>query len=242
MRRLAFVGVVFGLFSAVALSDPSHQIVQALEQLLRRDVTNPKDANGVHIRIVPASSDETAKGKLRLVEIVSKPAKIKGVFLREFRGLAVEPVVNVQALLKEGKLKTVSVKESVVEGVMDAESLEQMFAQGKSTSPMNIQVQITDDGRAVLRGKLNLLRIPNPFEAICRVEPGKDGLYVRIDELKVNGVPAPGFLRSKLEEKVNPIVERDDLPFHPEIKTVRIHHQIIYINHAQPKDRKGAGQ
>lgn len=241
MRWLAFVGV--GLLGAIALSDPSpQQVVQALEQLLRRDIINPKEANGVHIRIVPASPDETAKGKLQLVEIASKPAKIKGIFLREFRGRAVEPVLNLPSLFQKGKLRTLSVKESSIEGVMDAEALEQIFATAKSTRSMNIKVQITYDGQIVLQGKLTLLSVNNPFEAVCRVEPGKDGLYLRIEELKVNGLPAPGFLLSKLEEKVNPVVERNDLPFSPPIHTVRIHRQIIYINQAPPKDRKSEGQ
>jgi hypothetical protein len=188
---------------------------------------------------VPASPEETAKGKFQSVEISTKPAKIKGVFLREFYGRAIEPVVDVNALLREGELKTVAVKESVMEGVMDAEALEQIFAEGTSTRPMKIKVRITDDGRIQLRGILTLLRINNPFEAICRAEPGKDGLYVRIDELRVNGVPAPAFLRHRLEERVNPVVKRDALPFHPEIRSVRIHQQLIYVNRLPPT--KGMG-
>jgi len=157
----------------VAWADPSPQVViHSLERVLRQTIVNPKDANGVTLRIVPASPEETAKGKFQSVEISTKPAKIKGVFLREFYGRAIEPVVDVNALLREGELKTVAVKESVMEGVMDAEALEQIFAEGKSTRPMKIKVRITDDGRIQLRGILTLLRINNPFEASLKGEGG----------------------------------------------------------------------
>jgi hypothetical protein len=239
--RFCLMLTVSSLFCLwVAWADPSPQVViQTLERVLRQTIVNPKDANGVTLRLVPASPEETAKGKFQSVEISTKPAKIKGVFLREFYGRAIEPVVDVNALLREGELKTVAVKESVMEGVMDAEALEQIFAEGKSTRPMKIKVRITDDGRIQLRGILTLLRINNPFEAICRAEPGKDGLYVRIDELRVNGVPAPAFLRHRLEERVNPVVKRDALPFQPEIRSVRIHQQLIYVNRLPPT--KGTG-
>ena len=122
---------------------------------------------------------------------------------------------------------------------MDAEALEQIFAQGKSTRSMRIKVRVTDDERVRLQGILTLLGINNPFEAVCRVEPGKDGLYVRIDELRLNGIPAPAVLRSRLEERVNPVVKREDLPFHPEIRSVRIYQQLIYVNRVPSAQQQG---
>ncbi len=224
----------------IAWAQPSPQTVtQALERVLRQTITNPKSPDEVTIHIVPASPDETVKGKFQLVQINAKPAKVKGVFLKEFYARVVEPVVDVNALLREGKLKTVSAKEAVMEGVMDAEALEQIFAQGKSTRPMKIKVRVTDDGRVHLQGILTLLRINNPFEAVCRVEPGKDGLYMRIDELRINGVPAPAFLLRKLEERVNPVVKREELPFQPEIRTVHVSQQLIYVNRLPPNARQG---
>lgn len=235
--------IAFGIWviSAIALSNTDQQVIQTLEGYLRQQVTNPKDAKGVIVHVVPISPKETARGKLQLIEIASKPAKIKSVFLREFRGRVVEPVIDVNALLKEGKLRTLSVKESVVEGTMDAQAIEQIFAEGKSTRPMNIKARITDDGRVMLTGKLTLLKIDNPFEAICRMEPRKDGLYVRIDELWINRVPAPLFLRLRLEGKINPVVERSDLPFDPEIRFVRIQSGLIHVDSKPPKEQRGQG-
>lgn len=239
MRRFV-LSVVSGMLLAVAgAQGQPQQIVQALERVLRQTVTNPRNPDAVTVRIVSASPQETLQGKLQLVEISAKPAKVKGVFLREFYGRAVEPVVDVRALLKEGKLKTLAVKEAVMEGVMDAEALEQIFAQGKSTRSMRIKVRVTDDERVRLQGILTLLGINNPFEAVCRVEPGKDGLYVRIDELRLNGIPAPAVLRSRLEERVNPVVKREDLPFHPEIRSVRIYQQLIYVNRVPSAQQQG---
>lgn len=242
MKAQARLALLISLFTGfwMAWAQPSPQAVtQALERVLRQTITNPKTPEEVTIRIVPASPDETVKGKFQLVQINAKLAKVKGVLLREFYARVVEPVVDVNALLREGKLKTVSAKEAVMEGIMDAEALEQIFAQGKSTRPMKIKVLVTDDGRVRLQGFLTLLHINNPFEAVCRVEPGKDGLYVRIDELRVNGVPAPAFLRRQLEERVNPVVKREELPFQPEIRTVRVYQQLIYVNRLPPNTRQG---
>ncbi len=223
-------------FALPAVANPSLQVIRTLEQVLRRDITNPQDSSGLYLRIVPASPEETAKGKVQLVEIASKPARIRGIYLRELRARAVEPVLEVSALLGRGKVRTISVKESIIEGVMDAESLERMLAELKATKNMRIKVQVTDEGKVVLRGILTLLRINNPFEAVCRAEPGEGGLYLRIEELRVNGVAAPAFLVSRLENHINPVVERRDLPFNPEIKSVRVHKGLIYINMNPPKD------
>ncbi len=230
--KLVLVGTLIS--AVVAIASSSQKVVQTLEQVLRRDITNPKDSNGLHLRIVPASPEETAKGKLQLVEVESKPARIKNIFLRELRARAVEPVIDVVALSERGKLRTISVKESTLEGVMDADNFEKMLAELKATKDMRIKVQVTDDGKVVLRGILTLLRINNPFEAVCRPE-AKDGcLYLRIEELRVNGVAAPAFLVSRLEKHINPVVEPKDLPFNPPIKSVRIHKGLIYLNMSPP--------
>ncbi len=230
--KLVLVGTLIS--AVVAIASSSQKVVQTLEQVLRRDITNPKDSNGLHLRIVPASPEETAKGKLQLVEVESKPARIKNIFLRELRARAVEPVIDVVSLYERGKLRTISVKESTLEGVMDADNFEKMLAELKATKDMRIKVQVTDDGKVVLRGILTLLRINNPFEAVCRPE-AKDGcLYLRIEELRVNGVAAPAFLVSRLEKHINPVVEPKDLPFNPPIKSVRIHKGLIYLNMSPP--------
>lgn len=227
--KFAIAGVLLTLASALFANSPQ-KVVQTLEQVLRRDITNPKDGNGLYLRIVPASPEETAKGKLQLVEIESKPARIKNIFLRELRARAVEPVIDIAALSERGKLRTISVKESNLEGVMDAENFERMLAELKATKDMRIKVQITDDGKVVLRGVLTLLRINNPFEAVCRPEARDGYLYLKIEELRVNGVGAPAFLVSRLEKHINPVVEPKDLPFNSPIKSVRIHKGLIYVN------------
>ncbi len=230
--KLVLVGTLIS--AVVAIASSSQKVVQTLEQVLRRDITNPKNSSGLYLRIVPASPEETAKGKLQLVEVESKPARIKNIFLRELRARAVEPVIDVVALYERGKLRTISVKESTLEGVMDADNFEKMLAELKATKDMRIKVQVTDDGKVVLRGILTLLRINNPFEAVCRPE-AKDGcLYLRIEELRVNGVAAPAFLVSRLEKHINPVVEPKDLPFNPPIKSVRIHKGLIYLNMSPP--------
>jgi hypothetical protein len=240
LRRFTALLAALATLSLTVAFGASQRVVQALEQVLRRDITNPKDANGLLLRIVPASPEETEKGKFQLVEIASKPARIRNIFLRELRARAVEPVIDVSALLERGKLRTVSVKDSTLEGVMDAENFERMLAELKATKDMRIKVQITSDGKVVLRGILTLLRINNPFEAVCRAEARDGCLYLRIEELRVNNVAAPAFLVSRLEKHINPVVEPKDLPFNPKIKMVHVREGLIYVNMTPPKsDSKG---
>ncbi len=235
LQLLLFSLLGFALAAIANPSERAQQVARALEQVLRRDIANPKDPNGLHLRIVPASPEETANGKFQLVEIAAKPARVRSIYLREVRARAVEPVLEVPALLERGKLRTVSVKESTLQGVMDAESLERMLAELKATKNMRIKVHVTNEGKVVLQGTLTLLRINNPFEAVCRAEPGEGGLYLRIEELRVNNVAAPAFLVTRLENHINPVVERKDLPFNPEIKSVHIQDGLIYINMKPPK-------
>jgi hypothetical protein len=235
LRRFVALLATLAALSLTVAFGSSQRVVQALEQVLRRDITNPKDANGLHLRIVPASPEETEKGKFQLVEIASKPARIRNIFLREVRARAVEPVIDVTALLERGKLRTISVKDSTLEGVMDAENLERMLAELKATKNMRIKVKVTDDGKVVLQGILTLLRINNPFEAVCRAEAREDCLYLGIEELRVNNVAAPSFLVSRLEKHINPVVEPKDLPFNPKIKSVHVRQGLIYLNMTPPK-------
>ena len=227
--------LVSTLMSAALLvaSSPS-KVAQTLEQVLRKEITNPKDSNGVVLRIVPASPEETERGKFQLVEVESKPARVRNIFLRELKARAVEPVIDIRALTEKGKLRTVSVKESSLQGIMDADNFEKMLAELKATKDMRIKVQITDDGKIILKGILTLLRINNPFEAVCRPEVREGCLYLRIEELRVNNVTAPTFLVSRLEKHINPVVEPKDLPFNPPIKSVRIHKGLIYLNMSPP--------
>ncbi|MCS7192388.1 MAG: DUF2993 domain-containing protein [Armatimonadetes bacterium] len=229
---LKFKLVLLGLLilASVLVAFSPHKIVQTLEEVLRREIMNPKDSNGLYLRIVPASPEETAKGKLQLVEFESKPVRVKNIFLRELRAKAVEPTIDVAALTERGKLRTISVRESNLQGVMDAENLEKMLAELNATKKMKIKVQVTEDDKIVLRGILTLLRINNPFEAICRPETKNDSLHLQIEELRVNGIGAPAFLRSRLEREINPVVEPKDLPFNPPIKSVQIHRGLIYLN------------
>jgi len=85
LRRFVALLAALAALSLTVAFGSSQRVVQALEQVLRRDITNPKDANGLHLRIVPASPEETEKGKFQLVEIASKPARIRNIFLRELR-------------------------------------------------------------------------------------------------------------------------------------------------------------
>lgn len=233
--RFGVLTILLVALAALSYSSSNQQVVRALEQVLRRDITNPRDPNGLYLRIVPASPTETEKGKFQLVEISSKPARVKNIFMRELRARAVEPVIDVKSLFEKGKLKTVSVKESTLEGVMDAENLERMLSELKATKNMRIKVRVTEEGKMVLEGVLTLLKVNNPFEAVCQAEVRDGCLYLRIDELKVNGIGAPGFLVSRLEKQINPVVEPKDLPFNPRIRTVRIHRGLIYLNMTPPK-------
>jgi len=239
-RKFIVLLAAMAVLSLTILASSSQRVVQALEQVLRREITNPKDANGLHLRIIPASPEETEKGKFQLVEVASKPARIRNIFLREVKARAVEPVIDVSALFERGKLRTVSVKDSNLEGVMDAENLERMLAELKATKDMRIKVQITDEGKVLLSGVLTLLRINNPFEAICRAGARDGSLYLSIEELRVNNVAAPAFLVSRLEKLINPVVEPRDLPFNPKIKSVHVRQGLIYVNMTPPKsDGKG---
>ncbi len=232
------VTVLVLVSAAFSASQTSSRVALALDSYLRTLIVNPKGKNGVRIEIVGRSEGEMDQGRLQLITISSSPAQIKGVYLKEFRGRVVDAVIDVPALLQQRKLITVRVKESVVDGVLDGEALEKMFALGKSTRPMKIQVQVLNDV-VRLTGVLTLIGINNPFEALCRVISRPEGLYVMIEELKVNGIPAPGFLRSRLEKKINPVVDRNDLPFSPEIRSVRFKNGLILVS-SNPEDPSAA--
>ncbi|MCS7224769.1 MAG: hypothetical protein NZ959_09480 [Armatimonadetes bacterium] len=227
--RQTIVGILVLTAVWMGTGENVSKVATALEQHLRALIVNPSSKNGVQLEILTRSPADADQGRFQLISISSAPAQIKGVFLREFRGRVVDAVIDVPALLQRGKLRTLRAQESVVDGILDGEALEKMFALGKSTKPMKIKVEVLD-GVVKLTGVLTLIGINNPFEALCRVVPSPEGLNVIIDELRVNGIPAPAIIRSRLEKKINPVVNRDEIPFSPEFRSIRFKDGLIYVS------------
>lgn len=239
LQSLAVFALSIHLFATLAspanranASYTAEQFLRALEQYLRKRISNPKNPKDLHLRIVPTSNPRDAMhGKVALVEISSKPARVKSVTLLEFRVRVIEPVIDVRALIEEDSLRVISVKDSFCEGIMTPKSFEQMFAEGKHTKNMHIKVKFRPDKQVELTGHWTLFGINNPFRAVGRVFPARDGsVHVRFTELYFNRVPVPDWLKRHLEKKLNPVLKREDMIFNPFIRTVELRGNQMFIS------------
>ncbi|MCS7253188.1 MAG: hypothetical protein RMK18_10770 [Armatimonadota bacterium] len=217
------------------------KVVAALEQHLRKRISNPVDPKALHIKIVQSpSQEETAKGKFQLVEIRSSPVRIKTVNLLKFEALVIEPVVDAKMLVEDDKLVVLSVKESHCDAIFTPQSFEQIFAEGKYTKNMNIKVKFRDDNQVELTGRWTLFGINNPFRAVGKFLPAQDGsVHVRFSELYFNAVPVPEWLQRRLEGRLNPLLKPDDMIFDPIIRSVVIEGDRMLVSTKPLKPAQG---
>lgn len=224
---VGFLGAAVGVEAAVSPT----QVVEALEKSLRKFIVNPSASGAVTIKILPQSTAATTKGRFKEVEIRSEPAKIKGkIPLEEINLTARDVVVEVDRLLKEGDIATTSVGDTTLRAVFSEEGLTSMLSRGKSTRDMNMKVKFLDS-KVHVTGNWKLWVFKGPFETTGALwAQNKRYLNIKLETLKINRREAIPAMKTKFEETVNPLVDFEDLPFKPKVKSLRFQDNLCIVS------------
>ena len=239
MFRLVFSAIISSLTTgSVVRAEEGSGLVRALDDHLREQIVIPGESSELHITIQPhLDSELTKQGHLKLVEVRSKPAKVKSVYIDDLYIRVRDVRISPTHMLNLNKLLVTSSKESHIEGVLSPTGIEQIFAAGRHTKDMKIKVSFTRSRKVMMSGIWTLLGTRNPFQATSTAKPSSEGfINLHMETMTLNGVKVPRILLNKLENLVNGKLDKVDLPFNPQIRQVKITDGRMNISSKRPAD------
>lgn len=87
------------------------------------------------------------------------------------------------------------------------------------------------DGEFCLSGRSKWWIIRSSFRLAGHFEVSEENLVLFVPhKLKLSGMSAPGFLRKKLMEKINPVLDMGKFPFEIKLKTISIGENMMIIS------------
>ncbi|MBI3922597.1 MAG: DUF2993 domain-containing protein [Armatimonadetes bacterium] len=207
------------------------RVLHALEQHVRARISNPENPKAAEIKIVPYDSEaSTAKGRFKTIIVRSSPAKIKHVPIEEINLRADDVTIDVDQLLKKDDLDTKKSGKTTVEGTVSADNLNALFAGGKATHDMNLKARF-EDGKVKISGYWKLFMFKGPIQTVGRlILTKKNTLDFEMDSLKINNREAPKSVKDQFMERLNPVVQFDDIPFRPKITTLTFKGDKVFVS------------
>lgn len=200
-----------------AIDAADKKVASKLESVLRERVTSP---NG-NLRIIVKPTARSSEGYFDLVQVEGAPAKIKKLPISSFYLDARNVRVDVPHLFQEGKVRTLAAT-TKVKAVISEDDLTNMLAQGKRTKEMGLKVKYVGKTLSVT-GQLNYALLSGPVAGSGRLRlvPGHK-VHLDIMSLKLRGVEVPQFVKNQFSERINPVIDYQDVPFNPPFKGLTV--------------------
>lgn len=213
------VGAILTVLTLTALqvhaAPTAQNVTNALESALRKRITSP--GGNLLVKIIPGP--RAAQGVLQEVYVEAKPAQIKK---RRFSYLAMRARnvrLNVNKLMN-GDIETLSSQTTLRATVTESE-LTQALARGQESADKNLRVKFRNDGTVRVTGNWHWGWFSGPMEAVGKLRLGPNYTVVAdIATLKLNGTNVPTPLKNKFQERINPLIDYEDLPFRPPFKSL----------------------
>ncbi len=208
---------------AAGLDAQDQRITSAVTQSLRNRVTSPTGKLQLSVHPTARSSE----GYFSEIHLAGRPAQIKKLRLEELVMHARNVRIDVPYLLQTGKLRTLAAKTSL-RAVITEDALTNVLAAGRHTKSMGLKVKYLKHatwGDVIqVTGNWNLGRFLNgPISGMGKLKVTPDyKVHMDILSLKLNGREVPAFVKNKFMEKMNPILDYEDLPFRPRFKAVKV--------------------
>lgn len=197
-------------------------VTQKLTKYLKRRISSPRGQLTFVIR--PGARPDL--GHFSEIVIAGNPIQLKKKLqISEFSMRARNVRIDPNAILRDDnrELRTLSANTSV-RAVISEDDLTSMLAKGRRSAEMNLRVKFNSgnirvagnwkwgwfNGPVVANGKLRLVR-----------GSGGNQVFFDISSLTLNGAQVPGFMKNKFSEQLNPLISYNDLPFLPQIRTIR---------------------
>ena len=201
------------------LTDAAGQnVARALERVLRARVSSGGGPLRLFIRPTMRSRD----GYFKQISLVARPARVRKLAVSELSLNALEVRIDVPALLNEGRVRTLESRTSL-RAVVSEDDVTALLARGKSTREMGLRVRYNADGSMRVTGNLNYPLLSGPVAGVARLRVTSDyKVNLDISSLKLRGAEVPGFVRQQLMDRVNPVINYEDVPFRPRLSSLSV--------------------
>lgn len=202
---------------AAPISEQGQRVINKVHQLFDAKVSSP--GGKMTFKLVPGAHPE--KGEFREIYANGAPAKLRKLQITAFTIRARNVRINVHELLNRDNLETLSAQTSL-RAIVTANDLTRYLAVGKHTKDMKLQVSFR--GKALfVTGNFKWQWFSGPVQGLGRMRLGSNRkVYFDIVTLKLNGSEVPDWLKSKFSEKINPVIDYDNVPFQPKFKSLQI--------------------
>ena len=218
-----------GLMSSTAAPALDAQDIKVTNQvtgLLKKMIKNP---SGGPVTIQVSPNARASEGYFDRIVIKGAPLQFKKLYLSEFALDARNVKVDVPALTSAKKIRT-SRSTTILRAVISEDDLTKMLSRSKSTRDMNLKVKYVGDKMRVT-GTLNYTLVNGPVSGVAKLRQGADHkVYLDILSLKLRGVEAPGFVKNQFSNRINPVIDYQDLPFNPPFKTLKVVGNKAYLS------------
>jgi len=196
---------------------PNERVTNALTRALQNRISSP----GGKPTLVVRPTNRASQGYFSEIVIAANPAQVKKLRFSEMTLRARNVRIDVNHLLKVGKVRTLSSQTSL-RAVVTESDLQNVLAQGKHSKGMGIKVKFLND-RVRVTGNWKWSWFNGPVEGVgkLRLAPGHK-VHFDIISLKLSGREVPQLVKNKFRERINPLVDYEDLPFRPPFKSVKL--------------------
>lgn len=207
---------------SVAQQNRGRAVTERLKRYLSRRISSP--SGKLTMKIKPGARPDL--GQFSEIVIAGKPMQLKKKLrVSEFSMRARNVRIDTAALMREDnrELKTLKATTSV-RAVITENDLTTMLARGRRSKEMNLVVRFQGD-RIRVAGNWNWGWFNGPVTMIGKLRLAKSAsgnqVFFDILSLRLNGAQVPGFMQNKFSERLNPLISYDDLPFLPQIRSIR---------------------
>lgn len=199
----------------VVLDAQGKRVTAALTRVLHERITG----QNMQLRVVPSA--RAGAGYFSEVYIAARPGKIKDLPVTELALRSRNVRLDVARLLQHNKVDTFAAT-TTLRAVITENDLDRMFAQGKHTASMNLKAKFLGN-RLRVAGNWSWALLSGPVVAVGRLylAPGNK-VDVEVISLKLNGAEVPQFVKNKFSDRLNPLMDYNDVPFRPRFKGVKV--------------------
>lgn len=198
------------------------EVTRKMTTFLQRRISSPQGKLTLVIR--PGARPDL--GQFSEVVISGSPIRLKKKLqISEFSMRARNVRIDTVALMRRDdvELHTLAAT-TTLRAVITEDDLTSMLAKGRRSADMKLRVNF-NGGNIRVAGNWKWGWFNGPVVAIgkLRLVRGANGnqVYFDISSLTLNGAQVPAFIKSKFSDQLNPLISYDDLPFLPQIRTIR---------------------
>lgn len=210
-----------GLGATIAppkLDAEDRRVTNVLTQVLRSRVSSPGGA----LNLVVKPTARSAQGEFNEVFIAGRPAQVRRLRISELSLRARNVRIDVPYLLREKKVRTLA-SSTTLRAVVTEDDITRLLAGGKHTQGLGLRVKYLGGNMMSVTGRLNWKLINGPIKGAARLRL-LPNYKVNLDilSLQLRGREVPQFVKNQFSEKINPVIDYEDMPFRPRFRGLKV--------------------